>query len=1764
MGIGVFCDDTAKYNEAVNYFKTGIGNGSLLNTFWQPTGQIAEMGRDQPHASLGPAALAEMCQTAWNQGLDLYSYSDNRLMTGFEYYCKYNLNHSVPWVPWNNCINDNLLYVAPSGANRIRQSPVYEMLYNHYYVLQGLNTPYIKAMANLARPEQAGDADFFGCGTLAYTLNAAASPFPAYPIPVVPTGLTATAGVSQVTLNWTGPAGDVAQGYNILRSTSSGGSYITIASWSDNTSTTYTDWTAVNGTTYYYVVSAINQSGTSGNSTEVSAKPISAGSVLPNGWARKDIGNVGVAGNAAYANVSNNTYIVSGSGADIGGNTDSFSYAYSIVSGDFTITARLLTVNWNAVTGGEKVGIVMRETLDPNAKMLTASLGELGNRYARLGTRSSTGGSTSWIEGNHFSAAPVWFRMQRSGNTFTMSESGDGLTWSVVGSSTVTMASTYYVGLSACAGTTGTLVTTATFDNVTTVGGGNIPAAPTSLTATALTGSKIKLVWTSSSGASAYNIKHSLSSGGPYSTIAIGVTDTTFIDSGLVAATNYYYSVKAANGKGESADSVKANAQTMALSLPPAPTGLNAIAGNSSVALTWNTTEGAPSSYKVKRSISLGGPYTLVKSSATTACIDSTAVNGSMYFYTISAVNSLGEGPASVPDSVFLGMKLKGTLIGTPGSWNNDPTTTIAAAVDSNLTTYFDANQLDGAWVGYDFGLGKSALVTRISFAPRSSTPGRMVGGIFQGANASDFSDAVALFTVSTQPPVGVYTEQLISNQGTYRYLRYLSPAGGNGNIADVQFWGKLQTAVVTTVPGATTGLTTTPGDAQATLSWNSAVGASSYKIKRATAKSGPFANIATVGATTFTDTQLTNGLTYYYTVTGINTIGEGPESAPDSVYLTPKITGTIIGTSGSWNNNASVTKKAAMDGNLNTYFDASQTDGDWVGLDLGSDSSAMVTKLSFAPRSTFPQRMIGGIFQGANTPDFSDAVTLYTVTASPAVGVLTFQNISNGTYFRYLRYLSPNGGSGNVAEVNFYGNIQIGRSIPAAPTGLSALQGDAKVTLNWTPTPDAVSYNVRRAVISGGPYTTIASNDTFTSYVDATVNTGSTYFYIVTAINRKGEGPASSPVNIFVGKKLTGTITGTSGSWNNDPSTTKTAAMDGNLNTYFDANQTDGAWTGLDLGPDNIAKVTQVSFAPRSTFPQRMIGGVFQGANKPDFTDAIALYTVASQPPVGLYTSQAISNTTYFRYMRYLSPNGGSGNIAEVNFYGQTKRTQIVTFSPIGKKWIGDADMVLTATASSGLPVNFTSSDTTVATVVNGKIHIKGTGTSIITSSQVGDDSYAAAAAVSQILTVIPLNLQVQYQDGDTGQLTNNIARPYLKVVNADSVGVAYSELTMRYWFTAENYAGINTWIDYAQLGNSNVKMKYVALDQPRNGALGYIEYSFAVTGNLGANSSTGQIQSRLANQDWGLLNEADDYSYQSNTGSYANNNHITLYRNGMLIWGTEPAAVIPLTSLNVFYQNQNTGTSGNAISTYLSVNNTGNVPVSFGDITARYWFTKDGTQNLNYWIDYAKKGSGNISGNFVPLTTALTGADTYLELAVNSSAGTLYPLSSSGNIQYRITKADWSNFNEQNDYSYMAKDVMKENNHITVYYKGQLIYGTEPPSGSMSFKSAPVAVAPPQRDISNEGIVVHQGLSPNGDGINDVLIIDGLTAYPDNKLTIMNRSGVKIFEAKGYDNSSNVFDGHSSISGTMQQPGTYFYTLEYKKGEENKHKTGFIIIKY
>ena len=99
----------------------------------------------------------------------------------------------------------------------------------------------------------------------------------------------------------------------------------------------------------------------------------------------------------------------------------------------------------------------------------------------------------------------------------------------------------------------------------------------------------------------------------------------------------------------------------------------------------------------------------------------------------------------------------------------------------------------------------------------------------------------------------------------------------------------------------------------------------------------------------------------------------------------------------------------------------------------------------------------------------------------------------------------------------------------------------------------------------------------------------------------------------------------------------------------------------------------------------------------------------------------------------------------------------------------------------------------------------------------------------------------------------------------------------------------------------------------------------------------------------------------------------------------------------------------------------------------------------------------------------------------------------------------------------------------------------------------------------LADDGIVVHQAVSPNGDGINDFLQVENISQFPDNKLSIMNRNGQLIFEATGYDNSSKVFDGHSNKNGQLQLPSaTYFYQLDYTVKGITKHKTGYLVLKY
>ena len=170
------------------------------------------------------------------------------------------------------------------------------------------------------------------------------------------------------------------------------------------------------------------------------------------------------------------------------------------------------------------------------------------------------------------------------------------------------------------------------------------PAAPASLNATAGNG-QVALSWTASAGATSYNVKRSLVSGGSYAPVT-SVTTTNYTDTGLTNGTTYYYVVTASNASGESGNSPEKSA-TPNLTPPAAPTNLTASAGNQQVALSWTAASGAVG-YNLKRATASGGPYGAVATGlGTTSYNDTTVSNGTTYYYVVTAMNGGGESPNS-------------------------------------------------------------------------------------------------------------------------------------------------------------------------------------------------------------------------------------------------------------------------------------------------------------------------------------------------------------------------------------------------------------------------------------------------------------------------------------------------------------------------------------------------------------------------------------------------------------------------------------------------------------------------------------------------------------------------------------------------------------------------------------------------------------------------------------------------------------------------------------------------------------------------------------------------------------------------------------------------------------------------------------------------------------------------------------------------------------------------------------------------------------
>ncbi|WP_128435005.1 alginate lyase family protein [Streptomyces cyaneus] len=167
MAIGILCEDGGIFDEAVTYFKSGVGNGAIGHAVpflytdedGYALGQWQESGRDQGHSLMGIGQMGALCEMAWNQGVDLYGYDNNRFFKGAQYVAKYNLGLNVPyttytWGSGSACTYNEQTAIASSGRGGIR--PIWAMLHAHYNRIKGYDDKYIAAMSDLVGIEGGG------------------------------------------------------------------------------------------------------------------------------------------------------------------------------------------------------------------------------------------------------------------------------------------------------------------------------------------------------------------------------------------------------------------------------------------------------------------------------------------------------------------------------------------------------------------------------------------------------------------------------------------------------------------------------------------------------------------------------------------------------------------------------------------------------------------------------------------------------------------------------------------------------------------------------------------------------------------------------------------------------------------------------------------------------------------------------------------------------------------------------------------------------------------------------------------------------------------------------------------------------------------------------------------------------------------------------------------------------------------------------------------------------------------------------------------------------------------------------------------------------------------------------------------------------------------------------------------------------------------------------------------------------------------------
>jgi len=478
---------------------------------------------------------------------------------------------------------------------------------------------------------------------------------------------------------------------------------------------------------------------------------------------------------------------------------------------------------------------------------------------------------------------------------------------------------------------------------------------------------------------------------------------------------------------------------------------------------------------------------------------------------------------------------VKAAMVST--TLRNVPDVVLTADASTGYAFY-----IDGFWSGfYGSSIASPIWASFISLVNQ----GRGTNGPIGSVNSSLYQLA------QSSQYANDFHDITTGNNGYYPAEPGFDDATGLGSFNGLNLYNDL---VSEYVPPAPTGLTATAGNAQVVLSWNASTGATAYNVQRSTSNGGPYTTIATVTNTTYTDNSVTNGITYYYVVSALNTlIWQSPNSLP--VIAKPQPTYTItasaigngtISPSGVTTVNPSSTQTYTITPNIGSYIATVTVNGNaltgtlptsYTFSNVTSNQTISVTFATYTFNITATAGSNGSISPSGITTVVYGATQAYTITPNSGyyiAGITINSTALTGTLptsYTFSNVTANQAISVTFAPITFTITATAGSNGSISPSGTSTVNDNGSQT--YTIKPNS-GYKIANVTVNGATLAgTLPTSYTFSKVISNETISVSFATTIYTVTSSSGSGGSISPlgtVTVGSGANQVFTITPNSG----------------------------------------------------------------------------------------------------------------------------------------------------------------------------------------------------------------------------------------------------------------------------------------------------------------------------------------------------------------------------------------------------------------------------------------------------------------------------------------------------------------------------------------------------------------------------------------------------------------------------------------------------------